>query len=73
MRTEIHIDWNQANPSIRRKWYITSDSGHTFDAFDVATQCITKWMEFFNVHESKLNVSAARLVEDLHLTTDEDP
>jgi hypothetical protein len=57
IRTEVHLDESLENPPVIRKWYITSDSGQIFDSFDIATQCVQKWVEFFNQHESELNVN----------------
>ncbi len=57
MRTEVHLDLFQPNPPVIRKWYIKSDSGQEFDAFDVATQCVKRWVDFFNQHKSELDVN----------------
>jgi len=55
MRTEIHLDLSQENPPVIRKWYIKSHTGQEFDAFDIATQCVKKWVDFFNQHENKIH------------------
>ncbi len=57
IRTEVHLDESQENPPVIRKWYITSNSGQIFDAFDIATQCVERWVDFFNQHESELNAN----------------
>jgi len=57
IRTEVHLDESQDNPPVIRKWYITSESGQVFDSFDIATQCVEKWVEFFRQHEPVLNVN----------------
>ena len=51
VREEVHIDVTVDNPPVRRAWKITSESGKEWDAFELATECVTKWKEFFAGHK----------------------
>ena len=63
IRTEVHLDESQENSPVIRKWYITTNSGEVFDSFDIATLCLTKWVDFFNQHETEMNVTQSRTVD----------
>ena len=63
IRTEVHLDESQENSPVIRKWYITMNSGEVFDSFDIATQCLTKWVDFFNQHESELNMTQSGTID----------
>jgi hypothetical protein len=54
IRTEIHIDELKDNPPVKRIWRIESESGNEYDAFEIATQCVTKWKEFLENHRMQI-------------------
>lgn len=39
---------------MKRKWTIRSESGNEYDAFEIATDCVSKWSEFFASHERQI-------------------
>jgi hypothetical protein len=51
---EIHIDETGSNPSVKSKWKIKVHSGKEYDAFDIATHCITIWKKFLDDHQKQI-------------------
>jgi hypothetical protein len=47
-RPYVIVDTSEENPHVKSvKFSITSDkTGETFDAFDIATECVEKWKDF---------------------------
>jgi len=60
MKTEVHLDVGLENPPVRRKFFIPLETGTEVNAFDIATQCMQKWHQFFRDHEDVLNPNYRR-------------
>ena len=54
VHSEVHIDESRSNKIVKRKWTIRSESGNEYDAFEIATDCVSKWSEFFASHEHQI-------------------
>lgn len=63
VRTEVHIDETKDDPEVKRVWKFISESGKVWDAFELATDCVSKWKEFLDAHKDMFQKMMARPIE----------
>ncbi|MGA2917502.1 hypothetical protein [Methanoregula sp.] len=50
----VRLEDTENGTLIARSWDLPSGSGKKYDAFALATQCVTKWFDFLQTHETQI-------------------